>query len=169
MANIVVYKREDGGIDIIHPTIRKPNNVDDITFLGNLSEKTYPTRKYTIVSDEFIKKIGFKLFSEFRNALTLKEQGIPKRTVIEFDLEKCKLIWVEKIRQHRNNQLKDLDIEFMKAMEDGDSDAVKEIGDLKKILRDLPQDFMKMKFTNIYQLKRCWPDILQPVPPFVLK
>lgn len=164
MANVIIYKNENGGIEILRPTIKKKSkHIDEISFLKEVAEKTFPNRKYIIETDDFLKRKGFNLVREFRNALTLTDNGI------DFDIEKCKQIWAQRIREHRDRQLKELDIEFMQALEDGDDDAKKEISDLKKILRNLPQDFLKFKFDNVYQIKSCWPDILKPTPSFVLR
>jgi len=163
MGNVIVYKKEDGSVDILQPTVKRKKGVDEISFLKAVAELTFPGRKYIVTTDDFLKRSGFNLIGEFRSALILTDNGL------DFDMEKCKRIWVDKIRDHRDRQLRELDIEFMKAVEDGDTDGVKEIGDLKKILRNLPQDFLNMRFENIHQIKACWPDILQPIPSFVVR
>jgi hypothetical protein len=79
----------------------------------------------------------------------------------EIDSRKAREIWKDKIRIVRNARLKDLDIEWMKAMENGEAKVAASVAAKKQMLRDVTEreDFKKLK--TVQQIKRYWPEVLE--------
>jgi len=75
---------------------------------------------------------------------------------IVVNMEKAKVIQMDKIREMRNKELAKKDIEYMKALEadDGSHTAV---AAEKQALRDIPQTFDLTTDTS-EELKQKWPD-----------
>ena len=75
---------------------------------------------------------------------------------IVVNMEKAKVIQMDKIREMRNKELAKKDIEYMKALEadDGSHTAV---AAEKQALRDIPQTFDLTTDTS-EELKQKWPE-----------
>jgi hypothetical protein len=75
---------------------------------------------------------------------------------ITIDITKAKEVWKDKIRFHRAKALKKLDLDFIKAQEDG-TDTTSIVAD-KQILRDLPDQVDTA--TTVDEIKAVWNDML---------
>lgn len=76
---------------------------------------------------------------------------------VTIDMSKAKEIWRDKIRQTRTEKFKDLDVQYQRADEDGDTEAKSAIVAAKKVLRDAPNDPAIDAATTIGDLKKVWP------------
>ncbi|NBW14716.1 MAG: hypothetical protein EBR82_42630 [Caulobacteraceae bacterium] len=72
--------------------------------------------------------------------------------------DKAKAIWKDKWRAARNPILASLDIEFMKAVEAGDSAKQAEIAAHKQALRDVTQT--EISGNSPDEIKAVWPQVL---------
>jgi len=72
--------------------------------------------------------------------------------------DKAKAIWKDKWREARKPLLASLDIEFMKAVEAGDSEKQAEIASKKQALRDVTQT--KINGNTPEKIKAVWPSVL---------
>ena len=72
--------------------------------------------------------------------------------------DKAKAIWKDKWRAARKPILASLDIEFMKAVEAGDSAKQAEIASQKQALRDVTQT--PIPGTTPEEIKSVWPSVL---------
>ena len=86
----------------------------------------------------------------FRNAWSLSG------TVITEDLSVAKELFKDKIREVRKPLLEELDVTFMKALEDGDSSAQTAAKNKKTALRDAPAASAITNASNMTQLKAAW-------------
>lgn len=75
--------------------------------------------------------------------------------MIEINLEKALEIHKEKIRERREIVFKDLDIKFMKALEQGNTILSTEIGTKKQALRDIT-DIDISSVSTLAELKELW-------------
>jgi len=75
---------------------------------------------------------------------------------ITIDITKAKKVWKDKIRFKRAGALKKLDLDFMKAQENG-TDTTSIVAD-KNTLRDLPEQVDTA--TTIDEIKAVWNDML---------
>jgi len=72
--------------------------------------------------------------------------------------DKAKAIWKNKWREARKPILASLDIEFMKAVEAGDSEKQAEIASKKQALRDVTQT--EIAGNTPEEIKAVWPSVL---------
>lgn len=75
--------------------------------------------------------------------------------MIEINLEKALEIHKTKIREKRELVFKDLDIQFMKALEQGNTILSAEIGAKKQALRDIT-DIDISNISTLAELKQIW-------------
>jgi hypothetical protein len=76
--------------------------------------------------------------------------------MITIDITKAKEVWKDKIRNARKSALEKLDIDFIKAQEQG-SDTTSIVAD-KQTLRDLPNQVDTAN--SITEIKAVWNDLL---------
>jgi len=76
--------------------------------------------------------------------------------MISVDISKAKNIWKDKIREKRKSALEKLDVDFVKAQEQG-NDTTYIVAD-KNTLRDLPQQVDTA--TTVDEIKAVWNDML---------
>jgi len=75
--------------------------------------------------------------------------------MLEINLEKALEIHKTKIREKRESVFKDLDIQFMKALEQGNTTLAAEIGAKKQALRDIT-DIDISNISTLDELKQIW-------------
>ena len=75
--------------------------------------------------------------------------------MIQINLEKALEIHKKKIREKRESVFKDLDIQFMKALEQGNTTLSAEIGAKKQALRDIT-DIDISNISTLDELKQIW-------------
>jgi hypothetical protein len=75
--------------------------------------------------------------------------------MIQINLEKALEIHKKKIRERREIVFKDLDIQFMKALEQGNTTLSAEIGAKKQALRDIT-DIDISNISTLNELKQIW-------------
>jgi len=76
--------------------------------------------------------------------------------MITIDITKAKEVWKDKIRFKRGGALKKLDLDFIKAQEDG-TDTTSIVAN-KNTLRDLPEQVNTA--TTVDEIKTVWNDLL---------
>ena len=79
---------------------------------------------------------------------------------IGVNITKAKDIWRDKIREERKPKLEALDVEFMRAVEAGDTDAQATISAKKQALRDATDDPIIEAATTVTELKSARPAAL---------
>jgi hypothetical protein len=85
--------------------------------------------------------------------------------MIKINLEKALEIHKQKIRERREIVFKDLDIQFMKALEAGNTILSTEIGTKKQALRDIP-DIDISNVSTLDELKEIWNEELLGTNPY---
>ena len=93
----------------------------------------------------------------FRNAWEFNSE-----VGILINIEKSKQIWKDKWREARKPILASLDIEFMKAVEAGDSAKQAEIASKKQELRDVTA--IEISGNSPEEIKAVWPAVLGEKP-----
>jgi hypothetical protein len=86
--------------------------------------------------------------------------------MIKVNLDKAKEIHKNNLRFARSEEFKSLDVEFMKAIEFGDSEKVEEISSIKKELRDITTAPEIENASTPEELKTHWPEILSVQCPY---
>lgn len=80
--------------------------------------------------------------------------------MFKINIEKAKEIHKDHLRSVRFQELQRLDIEFMKAVESGDSEKIAEISAKKQELRDITASPEIENATSVENLKSHWPEVL---------
>lgn len=117
----IVWKRPDGGISVTHVI-----HDDCEAEAKKLLERGDIPADYTLVG--FNHELPNR---DFRNAWCLDNDKIGH------DMVKARALHLQTIRSKRDAKLKELDLQFMRALESGQD--TKEIAKKKQDLRDLPQ------------------------------
>jgi hypothetical protein len=73
------------------------------------------------------------------------------------DIERCKGIHLDKFRSARTPKLQALDVQFMKAVEQADTEKQAEIAAMKQALRDVTLTELP---NTLPEIKEVWPEIL---------
>lgn len=105
--------------------------------------------------------------AENQNCKIYDESQLPDREFIDawtidatIDLERAKEVWRNKMRSVRSQRLKELDLEWMRAMEQQDYSAAAKVVAKKVELRDITKrDELKYAKT-LDQVKAFWPEVL---------
>jgi hypothetical protein len=78
-------------------------------------------------------------------------------TTCQCNMEKARVIHMQRIREVRNTELVNLDIPFIRAVEVKDAVEQGRIAGLKQVLRDIPQTFSLSTCRNASTLNAAWP------------
>jgi len=145
MNSVIIYKTEEDGVAILCPSSSWDGTLEE------LAAKDVPENAewYIVDSEEIPKDTIFRKAWYFTN------------NSINIDLLKVKEIWLKKYRTVRGPLLAALDIEFMKAVELGDTSLQSEIAAEKQALRDVTM----IELPNTLEgIKSTWPEILGQNP-----
>jgi hypothetical protein len=146
---ILVHKKVDGKVSITHILVKLDDQqlVEHIAKLEADDQEIISTR---ILEDESLLPSD----RHFRNAWT---DDLDTNTV-DIDINKAKEIQKDVLRQLRAPKLTALDVEVMKAIEQGNNDKVAELAAVKQQLRDVT----KLALPNdVEELKAFIPDCLK--------
>ena len=80
--------------------------------------------------------------------------------MIRINLDKAKEVHKNNLRFARSQEFKNLDIEFMRAVESGDSAKIAEVSAKKQELREITAAPEIESAESVEDLKSHWPDIL---------
>jgi hypothetical protein len=80
--------------------------------------------------------------------------------MFKINIEKAKEIHKDYLRSVRFEELNKLDVEFMKAMESGNSEKIAEIATKKQELRDITTASEIENAQTVEDLKSHWPEVL---------
>lgn len=78
-------------------------------------------------------------------------------TTIQINMDKARVIHMNRIRKARDAELENLDVSYMSALEIFDTNEQARIVALKQVLRDIPQIFDLNSYTEPAELKAAWP------------
>lgn len=131
----VILKDEGGFVSIVVPT-------------GDCDVDNYKDRENYNV----IEQASLPTNRVFRDAWTINGT---------IDITRAKDIWKNKVRVARNKRLQELDIEWMKAMEQGEISKATAIANQKKTLRDITDREEITNASSVQELESFWPDILE--------
>jgi len=131
----ITYPQESGQVAVIIPTGDVADCIKDVP------ANTF----YKIVE-------SLDIDDSYFNAYDYSEE-----TGAEVNIDKAKAIHLNKWRAARAPKLSSLDVQFMKAVEQGDSVKQAEISASKQALRDVTQTPLP---NTLPEIKAVWPDIL---------
>jgi hypothetical protein len=145
MKSVIIYKTEEDGVAILYPSSLWDGTLEE------LAAKDVPKNaEWCVIDSKNLPKDNL-----FRVAWKLKGEQII------IDTKRAKDIWYNKFRVARKPLLTALDVEFMRAVESGDSSIQNAISSQKQVLRDITS--IKLPDT-LEGIKSTWPTILGPKP-----
>jgi len=128
-----------------------PENYDDIFFEALISDFNNPDAYGAGLSyDELVK---YNSEHNIDNTETQNEINKVKNRTITINMNKAILIWKDKLRQDRKPFFEILDVQYMKALETGNIQAIATIVSKKQFLRDITNDPRFEIVSNIDELK----------------
>lgn len=137
----IIYQTPEGGLAVIVPSYECGLDINQI------AEKDVPSG----TPHKIIDASDIPTDRTFRSAWEYLSTGI------HINIEKAKDIWRNKWREARKPLLEQLDVEFMRAIEQGDATAQLEIIAKKQELRDVTKTPLPDDLNGI---KAIWPAIL---------
>lgn len=121
MSKAIVWTHEDGGVAITHLA----EGADLTVAVAHLPEG---------VSHTVIDAADLPADRTFRKAWATRAGAV------EVDMDRARDVWRDHIRQRRKGLLEALDVEAVRADEDGHAEAKSRVVERKKRLRDAPAD-----------------------------
>ena len=135
---------------------KKENNKIEVTFLSDYSKLNSYLERLESQNKEFVVSSGLSIDSLFFDAYDFdSEAGAVINT------SDAKEIWLNYYRTARTPLLTALDVNFMRAVESGDTALQKEIASKKQALRDVTKTDLPNTLEGI---KKTWPEILGKNP-----
>lgn len=158
----VIFTQPNGIISIMTPVLTEINPATGVEFtLQEIIDKDLiPTgiTTFSIVEDSVI-----PTDRTFRSAWVGNGVGVSTATIVE-DMTKAKEIHKDNIRRKREGKLKELDVEFQKALEtSADTSAIVA---KKQALRDAPAASGITTAANITELKAQWDASILGTSPY---
>lgn len=144
MTDRIIYTNENGGVSIVIPTGEVPLEV-----LFQDIKVSYPDAEIVNVS-------VIPSDRTFRNVWGKSGKQV------QVDMVKARVLWMNKIRDSRNKELAKLDLEYIRADEEGNNQLKAQIAAKKNGLRNIPQTLDLSSVTTPEQLKQIWPEGLPP-------
>jgi hypothetical protein len=140
-----LIKRADGGVSFCYET-----SVTAEQFMAKWSASADPA--WLPATVEVVENSSIPKKDEFRNALGHD---------LNFDMAKCRGLHIERMRNARTAKLEQLDIDYMRADELGDTAEKKRIADEKQELRDVTSLPAIASAATPEELRAVWPECLR--------
>lgn len=135
MSQRIIYVNQDGGISVVIPSGEL--SLDEV-----ISKDVPEGADYSIVD-----ALEIPSDREFRNAW--EKNG----SLVQVNIEKAKEVKKDNLRLEREPLLKQLDVDFIKALEASDSIKQQEISEKKQELRDITKIETLLNATTVEELK----------------
>lgn len=150
--NVIVYTRPDGGMTVSYP-VRNINEPD-------VSEEFIIQRAWSKIPPDAIEPR--LIFTEdIPQDRTFRDAWEHDGEKVRVNMDKARVIHMNRIRKVRDKVLADLDIETIKALGQGDKIIMDAVEGQKRRLRNLPQTFDLSKAKTPEELQTLWPDELK--------
>lgn len=140
MAGLLAFTRPDGGVTVRHYLTEKEKTLKKLP-QGVAKEDVVDVVREEIPSDRY-----------FRDAWKIENSKL------KVDMPKARDIQLARIREKRDEKLKELDVETIKEVGKGGQGDVRKVEAQKQRLRDLPQTFDLSSATTPEDLKLLWPE-----------
>lgn len=153
MSKVIVYTRPDGGLSVCVPVVDRfdPPGFSTDDAIARAIAKDIPQ---DAISVQVIERSDVPNDRTFRNAW--KQEG----RSVGHDMDKCREIWKDKMREARAPILAALDADYSKADESGDQIKKRDVAAKKQALRDVTKHADIDTAATPDDLKKVWPTVL---------
>lgn len=155
----ILVRHYDGSVsvmallgDALEAATLAPKHID--TIVGAEVAQWSESERATVASWRVIPTDAIPADRTFRGAWT----DVTDDASIDFDMEKCREIWKERMRVARAPKLEALDVKFQIALEN--AEPTTDIVAIKRELRDVTADPGIEAALTPDDLKAVWPDVL---------
>jgi len=148
----IIYTKPDGGIAVVSPVRNTIPYVETLTD-AEIEQRAFDRLPPNAINPHFV--LSVPQDRTFRDAWTSNGAEVLQ------EINKCREIHRAKLREMRLPKLAALDVEYMRADEDGDSAKKAEIAAKKRALRDVTNFSGIDEATTPDQLKLAIPEILK--------
>jgi len=153
MVKVACYIQENGILAVLIPTYKHIDDESDDAQLESFIARKQADGGIPVGAEiRILDKSEFPDDRTFRNAW--EDLGIGS---VQVNLPKARGLQMDSIRKVRDKELSALDITFMRAVEDEDTDAQATIKAKKQELRQIPQTF-DLTTDTPEELKEKWPE-----------
>jgi hypothetical protein len=128
-----------------------PDNYDEIFFEALIADFTDPDAYGTGMSYQEL--IKYNSDNNIDNSITISEINKVKNRTISINMNKARNIWKDKLRTDRKPLLEALDVQYIRALERGQTETIQKIVKKKEFLRDITEDPRIENAQNINDLK----------------
>ena len=156
MSKHLLYTRADGGLSVF-------SAAPDARLDGETAEECLARLMPLVVpadasSSRIVDATDLPADATFRDAW--RDDGVS----VQVDMEQAREIHMGRIRKSRNTALQALDVDYMRALEQGDATAQQAIATEKQRLRDIPETFDITVHETPEALADAWPAGLTQAP-----
>jgi hypothetical protein len=144
MTQVIIYTNENGGVSVCYPTGELP--------IEEVKAKDTPAGSIIVDNDSLPNE-----HNEFFNAWELNG------TTVTINLTKAKDIVKETIRIERAPVLANLDVQFMKAIESGNTSLQATIAEQKQELRDITTHSSIVGASDVVSLKTAMTTLIEQI------
>jgi hypothetical protein len=115
-----------------------PDNYDDLFFEALISDFTDPDAYGAGMSYQEL--VQYNSNNNIDNTETINEINKVKNRTISINMNKARNIWKDKLRADRKPLLETLDVQYIRALERGQTETIQKIVKKKEFLRDITED-----------------------------
>ena len=152
----IIFTRPDGGVSVVVPAINTIPDLENITE-AEAEKRAWNKLPANAINPRFVTDADIPTDRTFRNAW--KDGGVK----IEVDMPKAREIHKNKLRDMRAPKLSKLDVDYMRADEEGNTALKVKIATQKRALRDVTADPQIASAKTPDELKTVIPKILEVV------
>jgi hypothetical protein len=116
----------------------RPSDYDDLFFEALIADFSDPDGYGTGMSYQELVK--YNSDNNIDNSITITEINKVKNRTMSINMNKAQNIWKDKLRADRKPLLEALDVQYIRALERGETELIKKIVKKKELLRDITED-----------------------------
>jgi len=129
----------------------RPSDYDDLFFEALIADFSDPDGYGTGMSYQEL--VQYNSDNNIDNSITINEINKVKNRTMSINMNKAQNIWKDKLRADRKPLLEALDVQYIRALERGQTEIIQKIVKKKELLRDITDDPRIENAQNINDLK----------------
>jgi len=118
--------------------MKGPPDYDDLFFEALIADFSDPDGYGTGMSYQEL--VQYNSDNNIDNSITINEINKVKNRTMSINMNKARNIWKDKLRSDRKPLLETLDVQYIRALERGQTETIQKIVKKKELLRDITDD-----------------------------